>query len=436
MGQEAFGDYALSLLLSRTFFTVGDLGFGTWLVREVAQAREKAGHYFATLGVVRILTGIAVLLLLSGFLRVSTYDVSLRRHILLSGVAFFFIHLTSFIFNFFRAFENMKSEFEISVMKNILFLGLGVWAVTRRSLEFFYDIFIFSSVAALVVALVIYGRRMGWGTFRWGPLRLSGLFSIWCIQSIAAAYLYLGTVLLSFFRGIAEVGLYQAAYSFLEVLFVLSTILTTALFPVFSRLAKVSLQSLLSFYEETFRAVLFFFMPFGILALFGAKTLLQGFYGPSFQNALPALYILLSGSLFFIFGGIQCYLLLALGKEKKVLGIIVCCTCLNLVFNLWAIPRYGFLGASATTFLSEAVMFSLMLYGIIQTFGNRSFLEGAFFLWLLLGWTLFLFGWVRASFWIQLPVGLALYILLTAFFHRQLSRELRAVKTIYQELRA
>ena len=433
LGREAFGDYTLSLLLSRSFFTLGDLGFGTWLVREVSKSREGAGRYFGTVGIYRLVSGILVVFLLGAFLFLSRYDVSLRRHVLLSAVAFFFLHLTSFVFSFFRAFERMDNEFKTGIFKNILFLGGGFWAISRSSLDLFYIFFVLSSAVGLLVSVVLYRRHIGWEGLRWEPMRLEGLFSIWMIQSIVMLYLYVDTVLLSFFRGLSEVGLYQAAYSFLEVLFVLSTVLTTSLFPVFSRLSKLSPHELPSFYEETFRAVLFFGAPLGVLSLFGAKALLGIFYGPSFQSALPALYILLSGFIFFMVGGLNSHLLVAMGNERVVLGILVGSTLLNVALNLWTIPRFGFLGASATTLASEIVMFSLMVFWIAKRLGNVSFLQGGPFIGMVCLWVLVLLSLSRVSFWIQCPVGLGVYALFAALFHRQLSKELRAVKILWKE---
>jgi len=434
MGQQAFGSYTLSLLLSRGFFTIGDLGMSTWLIREVAQHRENAGRYFGTIGVYRILTGIVALFLLKGFLAVSDYPSTLKALVFFSGLAFFFLHLTSFIFSFFRAFEKMENELEVSVLKNVLWVGLGLWAVFQGSLVVFFKVFIGTSLFAFVYALIVYIQRIGFKEVRWMIIPLRGLMPIWSIQSIVMVYLYMGTVLLSFFRTVSEVGLYQAAYSFMEILLVASSILTIALFPVFSRLARTSQEQLVAFYEEAFRAILFFFAPCGILALFGAKTLLELFYGTSFRPALPALYLLFSGAVFFIFGGMNSHLLVAMGKERRVLLITILCTLLNLVLSVLLIPRFGFLGASCALLASEAAVFSLMVGSIVQAFRSHRFLQGGPFLWIIMGWCLFLLCLMRFSFWIQLFLGASSYVLLSFVFHQTLTKELHAVKVIWKEL--
>ena len=435
MGHEAFGHYTLSLLLSRGFFTIGDVGFGVWLVREVAQVREAAGRYFGTVGILRVGIGLGVLLCLKGFLLLSDYAPSLQYHIWLSGCGFFFIHLMSFVFSFFRAFEKMESELAVSLVKSIVFVGGGIWAVFQNSLDLFFGVFVFSSIVALLVSLFLYGRQIGWKGMKWIPIRLEGILSIWLIQSVVIVYLYIATLLLSFFRGISDVGLYQAAYSFIEVIFVLSTILTTAFFPVFSRLARHSPKDLLSFYEEIFRAILLFFVPCAILALFGAESLLEGCYGSSFRGALPALYLLLSGSLLFIFGGFNSHLLIAMGKEKFVLGAVVFCTCLNLFLNVRAIPQFGVVGAGFVMVACEIVMFSLMMNGIIRHFKSTTFLRATPLLWIQGIWVLFLFSLFHLAFWVQCLLGFLVYGLLVGFFQRKLSKELHAVKVVWKEIR-
>ncbi len=435
MGREAFGAYTLSLLLSRGFFTIGDLGFGTWLVREVSQAPRSAGRFFGTIGLYRLLSGVAILGLIGGFLVFSRYDPSLKHFILLCAVAFFFIHLMSFIFSFFRAFERMESEFYVSVVKNILFIGGGLWAIFQRSLDLLFWVFIAASFAALLFSLWIYGRRIGWNGIRWEPMPLKGVFSIWLIQSAVMVYLYLGAILLSFFRGLDEVGLYQAAYSFIEMILILSTLLTVALFPVFSRLAKRSFKELLAFYEEAFRGVLFFFVPFGILALLGGRTLLLTFYGDAFRAALPALTLLLAGFVFFLVGGLNGHLLIAAGKERWVLAAVTVCTALNLSLNLLWIPRHGFLGASGAMVLSETVMFSLMVGWIARTFGSVSFLKGRFFWGLVLVWGSLLFGLSRLPFLLWVCIGLGSYLLLSVFFRQKLVKEMRAAKVLWGEFK-
>ncbi|MFH1857512.1 MAG: flippase [Candidatus Omnitrophota bacterium] len=436
MGREAFGTYALSLLLPRSFFTIADLGFGTWLVREVSQARSEAGRYFGTIGVYRILSGICAILCLWVFVALARYHPLLQRSILLSGGAFFFLHLASFVFNFFRAFEQMECELQVSAVRSVLLLGGGLWAIlSAKSLVLFFYFFIAASVLSFMVALFLYQRRIGWSGLRWAPMALEGVLSIWLIQSVVMVYLYLTTVLLSFFRGIAEVGLYQAAYSFVEIILIFSTILTTALFPVFSRLAKGPREELLVFYDEAFHGVLFFSVPLGVLALFGGETLLMLFYGASFRQALPALYVLLSGFLFFVFGGLNSHLLVAMGKEKIVLGVVAACTVFNLILNFLVIPRFGFMGASLVTFFSEMLIFILMLHWIAKSFKSPDFLRGSSVLWMGAAWMFLLAPFFRYPFWALSSLGLIFYGVLAFLLRRHLSKELRAARDVWKELR-
>lgn len=63
-----------------------------------------------------------------------------------------------------------------------------------------------------------------------------------------------------------------------------------------------------------------------------------------------ALWIVLSGT-----GGYAAYALLAGRRDSAYLAAVVCGAVTNLALNLWAIPRYGALGAAWTTVVSQAI---------------------------------------------------------------------------------
>ncbi len=69
-----------------------------------------------------------------------------------------------------------------------------------------------------------------------------------------------------------------------------------------------------------------------------------------------ALWIVLSGT-----GGYAAYALLAGRRDSAYLAAVVCGAVANVALNLWAIPRYGALGAAWTTVISQAIASSLSL---------------------------------------------------------------------------
>jgi O-antigen/teichoic acid export membrane protein len=86
-------------------------------------------------------------------------------------------------------------------------------------------------------------------------------------------------------------------------------------------------------------------------------------YGPLFSDSVSSLNVL-SGAVFFLFvNGYLTYVTIATNNDKSVALILVWCTILNIVFNLYFIPRYGPVGAALATLLSEVLM--LVFYLVV-----------------------------------------------------------------------
>jgi Na+-driven multidrug efflux pump len=73
---------------------------------------------------------------------------------------------------------------------------------------------------------------------------------------------------------------------------------------------------------------------------------------------------ILSWAVFFLFvNGCFTYVSIATNNDRSVALILAGCTVLNVLFNLYFIPRYGPSGAALATLLSEVLM--LLFYLIV-----------------------------------------------------------------------
>ena len=71
-----------------------------------------------------------------------------------------------------------------------------------------------------------------------------------------------------------------------------------------------------------------------------------GLFGPGFEEAYPALLVLLVGTLTNSFTGTVGYLLIMAGRQREALAIVTSALALSIVANLILIPRLGALGAA------------------------------------------------------------------------------------------
>lgn len=162
--------------------------------------------------------------------------------------------------------------------------------------------------------------------------------------------------MISRFLGKPEVAMYGLSYKIYAVLLSPAYFLMNSIFPILSSNAK---GKRILFGKSLLIMVL---ASAGItmgIQIF-APTIIRILGGVEFEGAIPVLRLLIWAVFFSYLGHLMGFSLISKDgqKEMVVLGIIV--LILNFIGNLWAIPRFGMMGAAGVTVGSEAVAMSLM----------------------------------------------------------------------------
>ena len=415
-GKELLGQYALTLLIPRLFFTVSEMGFNTLLTREVAQSKEALSSYVVNLGALRALIGTFTFLLMIGFARLFYRNGPLPQLLGLSGLSYLIISFITLLNAAFRSIEKMGYEARVLIFRDILFLLSAVWwAGSRQDLTLLFLAFFLCNGIALGYAAWLYRKVFGWTAavvdIVFCRRVLRGARPIWLISLFSLLYLYVDSILLSVLKGEAVVGLYNVAWMFVEPFILASTILTTAFFPIFARVSHHP-QKLRQTYAAVFKLAFFCSLPLQLVFFLFAPRWIALFYGPSFSQSAAGLRLLMTGGVLFAVGSVNAHCLMACGEETFAAKRMAFFLLLNLLLNLWWIPRFGLLGSSLATVLCELFVFSSFFTRI------RSHIETvalASFFWKLslsgVALTLGVLVSYRLPLGLGLAVGLAVYVL-------------------------
>ena len=103
----------------------------------------------------------------------------------------------------------------------------------------------------------------------------------------------------------------------------------------------------------------------GIFLFMLGSTLIPQFLGPSFTMARPLIHCLSFGLIVYYPNFLLTIALVLLGKPMANMWIAAVAAAVNIGGNVWAIPRYGSMGAAVMTVSTESVIFVLSVGTIL-----------------------------------------------------------------------
>ncbi len=365
LGVDGFGEYAYAMGFSALLALVPNLGVTVVITRAIARGDETGG------GVVRaglfIQIGLAVFVMAAAPFCAAwlpeqpvplTYVILAAAQLAVGSLSWPYLAVLS-----------GRARFDLVAKSEVLANGmttaclLGAVALHRDVLT----VLAVQVVAALAAVLI--ARRMASSLIPRGGERpswravLQQAIPFGAATAVQGLYTKVDLMLLGQMVGATAVGLYSAAYKPVTLAVYFGGTVTGALFPLMAR----PFQQAPAAFSRTVRGLLAAAPAMALLLTGCAGPLLRVLYGPEFQAAVPMAMVLAWSAaanwLYAPFG----VALQAGHREREWLAALVGALVLNVVGNLWAIPRWGGMGAAGMTVISE-----LALLGSVLVLASRA----------------------------------------------------------------
>lgn len=187
---------------------------------------------------------------------------------------------------------------------------------------------------------------------------------------LATVYFRIDIILLSLLRTSEEVGVYGVSARILESLQMIPIFFLNSTLGVMTRLFHDNREKLRRLLQHAFDFLLLIGLPIAVGGSVLAFPLIAAVSSPEFVSdpasgfvgSDVALQILLPAMLFTFFGHLFGYTLLAGGRQAKLLWVSSSVALFNLIGNLLVIPVWGFVGAAATSVVSQMLVFALSFW--------------------------------------------------------------------------
>ena len=381
LGPQAYGDYTASLVFIFIPVVLVDIGLSTAVVRQISADPETAEPTIRTTIPLRaILSLVVVSVILAGALVAPVTDRT-QTGIAIGSLGVFAVFLTGTVSPIFQA--QLKQHWYVlsTLAGRVVTLGLTLGAL---ELGYGFEGVVWANVLGLwgttVVAVVAAGRfvslRPVVDTGAWRTI-LRRAAALALALGLAQVYLRIDALLLAFLRPEYEVGVYGAAWKFIEVAGFVSIAVSVTALPALSRFVASGDPRLRRLTTRALDVMLAGGIPISILYVAYATDIALASAGEEFPETGTALRILAPYVPMMFVGGILWSVLMAHNADRTLLKLGVAIVALNTALNLILIPPYGYQGAAVAALISEAVAIILAAVAVrrIQGLPSLSYLR-------------------------------------------------------------
>ena len=365
------GSYTFAIAFHTFFEIIIRFGLGTLLTREVAKTREGASRFFSNVVALRVKLWLAslpvILLLVLGYWRWGGLTGEEAAAIALFSIALLFASFADAVSATFNAYEKM--EFPAGLASAIALSKVALGAlVLLPPLEWGFVglagvALLMNSVQAIWLYILLrqklFTPRLE--TDRGLQREMMGLsFPLMINHLLATIFWRIDIWILRPLSGAAAVGIYSAGLKWLDGLNVIPAYLTLAIFPIMSRFAQDSQESLVRAYRLALRLLLMIALPVVVFVLFTAEPLISILGGAEYLpgSAIALRLLILSIPIGFV-NSVTQYVLIAVNQQRFLTKAFVIGVIFNLVTNLIFIPHFGYAAAAVILIPSELVLLFL-----------------------------------------------------------------------------
>jgi O-antigen/teichoic acid export membrane protein len=364
LGAENFGANSFAISYVSYFLIVVNLGYETFLTREIAFDTSRLRQLVGSVITMRLLLAAGMCVLLLGstiFLHISPVA---RVIVMIQGINLFTsaIALTCV----YQGLHRMRVVAAREFMGSFFNVAGVMWLVHRPE-----DVLLAACISAGTLILTNgtllsqYAKEFGLPRIRvphredWLLARRSMAY-FWSVLMITVTY-NIHIVLLGLMRGDADVGMFSVGWKLFNFAVVVPNLISTLFMPRIASLTSQPMERLrmAQIYMQT---VIVCAMP---IALFGAALIpqiLMVLFGPAYLPAAGTVALLLANGLVVAVNigfGIP---LVSVGRQKAFLRVVAFGAAAGVILNLALIPHFGPAGAGFATLVDEIVILGMFIW--------------------------------------------------------------------------
>lgn len=379
LGVAGYGQYTTIFAFVTLFNTFADFGFMMILLRELSAGRYKPEIITRNILAIRTVFAVVVYSICFGISWLLNYPSVVQWGIGIIALAFLWSTIQGTVIAVLQA--NLRADKAVlgDAVNRLIILVLILWLGSKNA-NLLYILWAYpvGTFVGLVINWFFANKfvRLGFSCdFKlWKkliidvfPLGIAGIFSI--------IYFKVDSVMLSLIKSAEDIGIYGAPYKILEVLLALSALFMGVAFPILTRyLQSKQMDKFASALQKSVDFLLLLALPIIVFSIILAPTIIDIIAGNDFvvastvmifgrpATAITILQILSFTILLSYMTTIFNNVIIAAGKQSKLVWPNFALIAINICLNLLLIPYISYIGASVATVLTEIAALSFNFY--------------------------------------------------------------------------
>lgn len=375
-----YGEYTNVYEFLALFAIIADFGLYTIAVREMSRDEKDTPKMLGNILTIRFLVGLIVLtaVIIGGFLVPSHHGTQIPFAIMIATTASFIALINGTITSVLQVQYKMQYAASAQVIGKFIQVGYMLLVAfvlfAHDTFQGFYHLFWAGALGnfSMLLLTFYFVKKFTPIRLRWDWDKIKYLLKQAAPYGFALflsnIYFRADAILVFNIRGREEAGLYGVAARMLEALVLLPIFFMNAVLPTLTKHIKEKLASYKTIIQLTFDFQLMLSLPFLVGGFILSAPLIHFISKPEFVSRLSegfygsdvALQIVLFSFVLIALNVIFNFILIAIGKQSKLVWINGACALFNIIANLIVIPVMGFRGAAYATVASEILVFILV----------------------------------------------------------------------------
>lgn len=360
LGPTGTGYYNTVITYLSFFIVLADFGFFSVVVREISKMPEKAEEVLANVFSIRFITAILGVIIAIAIAYLTSYPNEIKLGVVIASLFPIFNLAASVYDMLFQARLKMHKVALADVYSKIISLA-AVWLIIYLHLNIFYIIATvsLSAILSFIFKAWFSKEELTFGfKFNWDLIKKIALISLpfGIVFIVNNIYFRVDALILFYFKGAYDVGIYSVSYKVLETTLFAGSFLTTSLKPMLSTSIVTDRQRAEKAITFAITFLVFMALIISALSIAFSREIILFISSSEFLSGAPVLIILSFAALLIYVNGIFGEIMIARDLRKTLILIASFILIFNIVLNLILIPRYSYYGAAWATTISEVIL--------------------------------------------------------------------------------